>query len=155
MHQVLTDALRTFELKERELNEKDPWTPFLQAACFAIRSTYHTTLGATPAQLVFGRDMLLPIQFKADWAAIKARREQEILRNNKRENDKRIAHHYKVGELVSKMKPGVLPKLRRKRDGPYKVIAVYNNGTVRIRREFKDTIISERINIRRISPYNK
>ena len=49
VHQVINDALRTFELEERELDEKDPWTPFLQATCFAIRSTYHTTLGATPA----------------------------------------------------------------------------------------------------------
>jgi transposase InsO family protein len=114
VHQVITDALRTFELEEQELNDKDPWTPFLQAACFAIRSTYHTTLGATPAQLVFGRDMILPIQFKANWAAINERRRQEIMRNNKRENDKRIPHAYKVGDKVAKTRPGIQPKLRQK-----------------------------------------
>ena len=151
VHQVITDALRTFELEERNLNEKDPWTPFLQAACFAIRSTYHTTLGATPAQLVFGRDMILPIKFQADWAAIQQRRLQESLRNNKHENEKRIPHQYKVGDQVSKTRPGMQSKLSRKRDGPYEVIAVYNNGTIRIRRG----AITERLNIRRVTPFEE
>ena len=149
VHQVITDMLRTFELEEQDLDEKDPWTPFLQAACFAIRSTYHTTLGATPAQLVFGRDMILPKKFKADWAAIQERRQQQILRDNTRENSKRIPHEYNIGDKVSKTRPGIQPKLRRKRDGPYEVIAVYNNGTLRIRRG----AVTERVNIRRLTPF--
>jgi hypothetical protein len=73
VHLVLGDALRTFELQERESDAMDPWSSFLASAAFAIRSTHHTTLGASPGQLVFGRDMLLPIKFKANWAEIKAR----------------------------------------------------------------------------------
>ena len=69
-HQVLNNCLRAYELEDTELNEKDPWTPFLAAAAFAIRSTYHTVMAATPGQLVFGRDMILPLTFKADWACI-------------------------------------------------------------------------------------
>jgi transposase InsO family protein len=149
VHQTVADALRTFELEQRELDEKDPWTPFLQAACFAVRSTYHTTLGATPAQLVFGRDMILPIKFKADWAAIHERRRQEVQRNNANENDKRLPHKYRVGDQVSKTRPGLQPKLSSKRDGPYDVVAVYNNGTIRIRRG----AIEERLNIRRVTPF--
>jgi hypothetical protein len=82
VHLVLGDALRTFELQERELDATDPWSSFLASAAFAIRSTHHTTLGASPGQLVFGRDMLLPIKFKANWAEIKARCQDEIRRNN-------------------------------------------------------------------------
>lgn len=78
VHQVVEDALRTFELEEVDLDETNPWEPFLVAAAFAIRSTFHTTLGATPAQLVFGRDMILPIRFQADWTAIQQRRQQKI-----------------------------------------------------------------------------
>jgi hypothetical protein len=37
---------------------------------YAIRSTFHTTIKATPEQLVFGRDMVLPITLLADWGAI-------------------------------------------------------------------------------------
>ena len=62
VHQVLGNALRTFELENKELNINDPWGHFLNAAAWAICSTVHTTLDATPGQLVFGRDMLLPIQ---------------------------------------------------------------------------------------------
>jgi lipopolysaccharide biosynthesis regulator YciM len=52
------------------MDEKDPWGPFLSSAAYAMRSTFHTTLKATPGQLVFGRDMVLPIKFMADWGAI-------------------------------------------------------------------------------------
>jgi hypothetical protein len=149
VHQVLNDALRTFELEERELDQYDPWTPFLQAACFVIRSTYHTTLGATPTQLVFGRDMILPVKFKADWAMIHSRRQEEIERNNRRENAKRIPHEYNIGDTMSKRTGGILPKLRRKREGPYEVTAFHNNGTISIRRG----AITERLNIRRVDPY--
>jgi hypothetical protein len=37
---------------------------------YAIRSTYHTTLQATPYQLVFGRDMIQNIAFRANWDQI-------------------------------------------------------------------------------------
>ena len=123
----------------------------LQQAAFAIQSTYHTTIGATPAQLVFGRDMILPLRFTADWELIRERRQKEMLKNNAKENSKRIPHMYSVGDKVAKRRPGILPKLRRKRDGPYEVTAVYNNGTVRIRRG----AVQERINIRRLNPYHE
>ena len=116
-----------------------------------LQYVVHTTLGASPAQLVFGRDMLLPIQFKADPAAIHESRCQEILRSNKHEKNKRIPHEYHVGDMVSKNKPGVLPKPTTKRDGPYKVLNVYDNGTIQIQRG----AITERIIIRRVQPYEE
>ena len=61
VHQVLGNALRTFELENQQLSKINPFEPFLTATAYAIRSTYHTTLKATPGQLVFGRDMLLPV----------------------------------------------------------------------------------------------
>jgi hypothetical protein len=48
VHQVLGNALRTFELEDKELNTNDPWGPFLSAAAWAIHSTVHTTYNATP-----------------------------------------------------------------------------------------------------------
>ena len=149
VHQVLGNMLRTFELEEQELSGRDPFGSFLSAAAYAIRSTYHTTLEATPAELVFGRNMLLPVQFKADWEAIRARRQELIDENNRRENARRIEHTYKVGDKVAKKRHGILPKLRRKYDAPYTVTKVYSNGTVQI----QQGALSERINIRLIKPY--
>ena len=37
-------------VEEHELDETHPWDEFLTAAAFAIRSTHHTTLQASPAQ---------------------------------------------------------------------------------------------------------
>eukprot|EP00957_Ditylum_brightwellii_P108798 8299385-Ditylum_brightwellii.AAC.1 len=38
--------------------EDDPWGEVLASIAWAIRITYHTMLGATPGQLVYGHDML-------------------------------------------------------------------------------------------------
>jgi hypothetical protein len=67
VHLTLNDALRTSELDGREMDDKDPWGPFLSSAAYAIHSTFHTTLKATPGQLMFGIDMVLPIELMADW----------------------------------------------------------------------------------------
>ena len=143
--------LRTMELEEEEMDKPRPFEPFLAAAAYAIRSTVHTTLEATPAELVFGRNMLLPMEFKADWEQIRARRQQQMVVNNQRENAKRIDHQYKEGDLVSKIRPGIQRKLRRKKDGPFKVKKVHANGNVSIKRGS----VTERINIRRIEPYTQ
>jgi hypothetical protein len=58
---TLNDSLRTAEIDGREMDEKYPWGPFLSSAAYAIHSTFHTTLKSTPGQLVFGRDMVLPV----------------------------------------------------------------------------------------------
>jgi hypothetical protein len=149
VHQVLGNALRTFELEKQELSTKNPFEPFLTATAYAIRSTYHTTLRATPGQLVFGRDMILPIQFKADWASIALRKQQIINESNKRENKKRIQHHYNVGDKVLVERPGIQPKMGAPRDGPFEVVHVSTNGTVRIQRG----AVTQRVNIRRLTPY--
>jgi hypothetical protein len=80
-HLTLNDSLRTAEIDGREMDEKDHWGPFLSSAAYAIRSTFHTTLKATPGQLVFGRDMALPIKFMADWGEIEQQCQKEMGRN--------------------------------------------------------------------------
>ena len=78
------------ELGEQELDEDDPWTSTLSSCASAIRSTYHTELEATPGQLVYGRDMLLPIPIKADWAHIRQCKQSQINAANVQENVQRI-----------------------------------------------------------------
>ena len=141
--------LRTFELENRVLETHYPFDEFLSAAAYAVRCTYHTTLQATPGQLVFGRDMHLPTRFIADWALIATRKQREINRNNERENRKRIDWDYVVGQQVLLDKPGIVPKLTSPRTGPYTITQVHANGTVTIQRG----PTTERVNIRRITPY--
>ena len=94
VHQTLGNLLRTFELEEIDLDEEDPFSGILAAAAFAVRSTYHTTLQATPGQLIYGRDMLFNIKHIADWKAIRECKQAQINKDNKRENSKRIPHEY-------------------------------------------------------------
>ena len=150
VHQVLGNMLRTFELQDQNLDDVDPWNGFLQATVFAIRSTHHTTLGATPVQLVYNRDMILDTQFTANWSQIALRKQELVYQNNKRENAKRIRWKYKVGDEVIILNTGKR-KLDRPHEGPYVINKVYSNGTIDIQKGS----VEYRINIRRVAPFRR
>jgi hypothetical protein len=125
--------IRTFEINEIEVPEDQPWNGILAAIMYAIRATYHTTLKATPTQLVFGRDSILNLKFEANWQNIKANKQRIIQRNNDRENAKRIPHEYNVGDKVLwknelSRKFGMSPY-----KGPYQILWVHENGTIRLK----------------------
>jgi hypothetical protein len=83
VHSTINDALMTAEVDGRGLDERNLGGPFLSPAAYAIHITVHTTLKATPDQLVFGRDMILPIKFFVGWGAIGQQRQKAMARNNK------------------------------------------------------------------------
>ena len=70
-HQVMANVVRTFELEDTYMDEDDPWAGMLAAMVFAVRSTFHTTLQATPGQLVFRRDTTFNSKHIANWELIK------------------------------------------------------------------------------------
>ena len=82
IHQTIGNVIRTFQIHSTELDEEDPWKGLLAATMFATRATYHTTLKATPMQLVFGRDAILNTKFEANWALIKQQKQKRIKENN-------------------------------------------------------------------------
>ena len=93
VHQMLRNLIRSVELQYNSyLDSDDSWSGILAAASFAMHSMYHTTLHSTPGQLIFGRDMILNMQYLADWTAIKACKQQLICKNNIIENSKRIPY---------------------------------------------------------------
>ncbi len=61
----------------------------LSIAMHAIQAGVHSTLGSSPGNLVFNRDMFLNIPLIADWHAITQRREHLIHENLMRENQKK------------------------------------------------------------------
>ena len=117
-----------------------------------MRSTVHTTIGATPSQLVFGRDSILNKPFTPDWDKIREKKQKLINKNNKKENEKRIEYEYKVGDKImlkteSKTKYG-----EDQYEGPYVILRINDNGTVKFR---KKRSILDTINIRNIHPYKE
>ena len=125
------------------------WDGILASAMFALRATHHTTLQASPTQLVFGRDAMLNIPFTVDWNKIKERKQNLINKNNSRENASRIHHTYKVEDQILVHEPLKAKYGGNPYHGPYTVLNVNNNGTIRIKRG----VLHEVINIRRVKPY--
>ena len=149
IHAVFANMLRTAALDMADTVTPDMVDEFLTNAAWAIRSTHHTVLGATPGAAIFGRDMLFDIPYLADWNSIGQRRQQLVDRQNAIENSRRIDFDYTVGQKVLLRKDGIIRKASLRNEGPYVVTQVFTNGTVRIQRG----TISERLNIRRISPF--
>ena len=70
VHQVIGQMLRTAEIDMAKSVVPDDIDVFINNAAWAIRSTYHTVLKASPGAAIFGRDMLFDIPFLADWNKI-------------------------------------------------------------------------------------
>jgi hypothetical protein len=90
-----------------------------------------------------------------DWVALKQVRQLQAVANNAKENKKRLGHIYKVDDLVLIIKkPYELAKagkisLPTYSKGPYKILKLSKNGTVKIQcGSFTDTS-----SICRIMPY--
>jgi hypothetical protein len=151
IHQTIANIIRTFEMqKDPYLDPEDPWGGILSATMFAVRATYHTTLQATPAQLVFRRDAILNTKFEANWNLISTQKQKMIKKNNQNENSKRISHEYKATDKVLCVGKPTLSKFGKSPwEGPYKIVKVNNNGTVCL----KKGVITETINIRQIKSY--
>jgi hypothetical protein len=112
VHKVVNHMLRSFDLENNNENleqkEDNPFHYFLQSTAWAIRSFYHTTLKATPCQLVFGRDMIHNIAFRENLDQIQKRKQDIIHKSNKNENmsKSQIPYEYKVGDQVLSKHPG-------------------------------------------------
>ena len=91
IHQVLQDILVTLDLDNIDIDEDDhdPFEKYLALAAHAIRAGYHSTHGKSPCEMVFERDMYMPVKSTIDWDAIKARKQEKIAKSNERENKKR------------------------------------------------------------------
>ena len=149
IHQVLMNMFNTQGLNDRVFDFIDPWGEILSSIAWAVRASHHSTLDATPAQLVFGRDMLFNMQSLINWKEISLRKQQSVDRANRRENSKRVDYDYSVGDQVYIVKDKIHRKLDGPKTGPYPITNVYTNGTVRIQRG----LINERLNIRRLEPH--
>ena len=107
-------------------------------------------MDATPAQIVFGRDMLFDLSFTRDWNVTKKKRQRVIEHNNKRENSKQTRYQFQPNNNVLLERNLLQQKLYPKRDGPYDVVRVYPNGTLKLHKG----IVTQNVSIRRCVPYH-
>jgi hypothetical protein len=125
---------------------------FLSDAAWAVHSTYHTVLKASPGAAIFGQDMLFDIPFIADWQKIGEYRQQLTDRSNARENKGRIDYDYRVGQKVLLRKEGILHNAEsRWHKKPWLITTVHTNGAITVQRGKK----VERMNIRRVKLFTE
>ena len=143
--------LRALELGDAALGENEPLQKFLTDTAYAIRSTFLTTQGATPAQMAFGRDMALPAGFSIGWGEATRRKQKRISESCERENRRRIGHTYQKGDKVlMKVPKKILRKLEKPRRGPLTVAKHHDNGTVTIQ---KSPCATGNISVWRLGPF--
>jgi hypothetical protein len=90
LHQVLAQMLHTSELDMAETIAPDDIDVFLDKVAWAICSTYHTVLKASPGAAIFGHDMLFDIPFIADWNKIGDYRQCQTNLNTAHKNSKQV-----------------------------------------------------------------
>jgi hypothetical protein len=149
IHQVVGQMMAAQDLKTRIFDFVNPWGPILTSIAWAIRAAHHSTLGYTPAQLVFGRDMVFNIKTIINWKDISERKQAQVDKDNLRENKKRIDYDYQIGSQVYVTVTDIKRKLDAPKTGPFPITEVFTNGTVRIQKGN----VNERINIRRLEPH--
>jgi hypothetical protein len=125
--------LRTADLDMADSVTPDDVDVFLDKAAWAICSTYHKVLKASPGAAIFRQDLLFDILFMADWCKLGEKRQSLTNCGNQRENAKRIYYSYKVGDKVLLINEGILRKAESTYGKePWTVTTVHTNGTIRI-----------------------
>ena len=148
------DILRTMVNDNEPVNVMHAWELVdlvIARVQHALRTTVHQTLNISPGALVFHRDMLLALPIPADFEQLREKRKALIDRNSARENLRRRFKDYEVGDevlILTERKS----KLKPRATGPYTVAQVHTNGTLTIE---LDNNLYQRINIRRLRPYNR
>eukprot|EP00804_Cyclotella_cryptica_P013632 CCRYP_012961-RA/>CCRYP_012961-RA protein AED:0.48 eAED:0.48 QI:0/-1/0/1/-1/0/1/0/96 len=94
--------------------------------------------------------MLFDVPYIADWTKIGEYRQKQTDKNTTWENASRVDWDYQPDDKVLLRKDGILRKTEsRYESDPWTITSVHTNGTIRVQRRTK----SERLNIRRVTPY--
>ena len=148
IHQTIGNILRTFELQNSA--ETEEIDGILAATMFAVRATYHTTLKATPSQLIFGRDAILNTKFEANWQMIRQQKQKRINKNNIAENAKRKPYTYSLGQRVMILQDSSRKFGTNAYKGPYEITTINPNGSYS---SPSFGAVQQTYNIRNIHPY--
>ena len=121
----------------------------LATVIHVTRCSVNHQMKTTPGALTYRRDMFIDVPLIADLVAIRNNRQQLINNNLIRHNRKRYDYHYRLGDriMVRVYDPD---KMQEKLHGPYRIVEIRTNGTVRIQRTSN---VLETFNIRKIVPY--
>ena len=132
VHQVLVKLVRTFNISQTYVDKNDPCVDS-HFSCSSVCNLLNNQQAKdfSLGQLVFGRDMILPIKNRVDWRLICQKKQAHINNDNFRENRHRVEYDFKVGDnsMITK-------HTSYKYETPYMVLFVitqwFTNGMVNL-----------------------
>ena len=134
---LIAEQLRA-KIFEDEDNFEGELENIIQSCAYGVRATTPARAPYSPAELVFGHDMIFRQKVIVDWELEKQRKIKFTKENNEKENSKRREHEYKVGDLVLLVTPQYerrkQPKISSPTEGPYEILRVFRNGIISIQR---------------------
>ena len=77
IHQVLGNLLQTCNSTQCYVDKYDRWLGILAALEFVIISTTNRMKGYSPVQLIFIRDIILPIKHMVHWELIRQKNQKK------------------------------------------------------------------------------
>ena len=99
-HQIIGNIVRTVNISLTFIDENDPRTGILSETKFATSSTTNRHKCYSPGQLVFDRDMIIPLKHKVDWELIPQKKQLQMNKYNYREDRHIMYYNYKAEDNV-------------------------------------------------------
>ena len=113
-----------------------PWVETLSYITWAIRASYHHTIGDTPCQAVFIRVIIFNLASVVDWKIITAKEQLQFNIDHVHENakTKQVIHDYTVGDIMYVDMTDICRKLYYKKYGVCIITEVFKNVIVRFQK---------------------
>ena len=134
VNQEIYNILVTKDIDKKVFEYIYPWGETLVYIALERRVSYHNTIGATPGQYVFGRDMIFNLVSVIDWIFITAKKQKQVNIDNVCENDKQVSHYYTVGDIVYLDMTGIYQKLDYNKYGLCRTTEAFTNGIVQFQK---------------------
>eukprot|EP00834_Sanchytrium_tribonematis_P002766 NODE_92_length_21543_cov_0.719036.p14 type:complete len:174 gc:universal NODE_92_length_21543_cov_0.719036:5785-5264(-) len=115
------------------LSDDTEWATNMPSVQWTINTSYHSSIKTSPAELVFNRPMLMPVNLdykKPDISTIIQIQQKKRLANLNRKNIFRIPHIYNENDKIFIKNEKRKNKLDKLYLGPFKVLKVFPKATI-------------------------
>ena len=118
-----------FNIQQTYVDKNELWTGILAAAALGNFSTTSRQKGYSPGQLIFGRDIILPLKNRVYWELIRQKNHTQMNKDNTYKNRHRSDYDYKVGDNFMLTKHTAY-KYENPYTGPFVITRCWTNITV-------------------------
>jgi Integrase zinc binding domain len=133
VHQTIGNIIRTFSIADNpDVTDNDPWTGMPSRLPYEQQSTPPHKQHLCRWCLIETQSLTSKLKLIGNASRSKERKQALINSNTKRENNKRHQHTYSVGDQILIRKDWDSKYGSDAHKGPYEIVEVRSNGTVRV-----------------------